>query len=221
MASLPAALVEGVDCDNDTMRQHRYVSNCIVQELSSCRVTCCGWRDMLYSACLLCSLLTAPLPCSCYASVFVQSVPLMLTAVQQLLDALSALGITYKLLATTQQLQPQQAHTAPAAPHQTSRTSSTSDSGGGSSSSSSGGGRVTSASECVQWQQQLLLHELVEPMHGSFCGLLEALSGLVVLVQEHVRRPTEASKAALHKEVSSADLNSLTMLICVVTWSTS
>lgn len=131
--------------------------------------------------------------------VLLQSVPLMLLSVQQMLDALSALVITYKLLNTMEQepqqqpcRQPQPAATKP------SSSSSGSDCGCGSSD-----GR--SPSQCVQWQQELLLHELVEPIHGSFTQLLSGLGELVKLVGVHVRGPTAATKEALHVKVRRAE----------------
>lgn len=124
----------------------------------------------------------------------IQSVPLMLSAVQQLLDALSALHITHKMLTTTisqpPTLQPL---------NNTLNTGSGLSSGTSSNSSSNSQSR--SPAECVQWQQRLLLHELVQPIHGSFCGLLQQLSALVQLVRAHVRQPTEVSRASLLAKV--------------------
>ena len=128
-----------------------------------------------------------------------QSVPLMLLAVQQLLDALLALGITHKLLFTQQPQNPQQPQGASSiANPDSSSTGAEASNSRGSSDGDSGSDR--SPEECMQWQQQL---ELVQPIHGSFCRLLGELAGLVVLVQQHVRQPSEASRAALKHKVSS------------------
>lgn len=115
----------------------------------------------------------------------------MLLAVQQLVDAMSAMLITHKLI--TQQPASQQALPAAAAAAAAAA---------GSGSSSSGSGSSRSPAECVQWQQELLLHELVEPIHGSFSRLLQELSVLTGLVGLHVRKPTDASRAQLSSKVS-------------------
>lgn len=121
----------------------------------------------------------------------------MLLAVQQMVDALSALNITHKLLTTMEQLGPQPQHQLQAVA--CARGSNV----GGSSTSSSGGGSssVRSAVECVQWQQELLLHELVQPIHGSLCQLLQELQELVGLVAVHIRSHSAATRAALLDKV--------------------
>lgn len=129
----------------------------------------------------------------------------MLQAVQQMVDALSALSITHKLLATMeQQTCPQ---TGRPAQHQlqagasarglTGDSSTNSSSGGGSGDGGSGQDRSRSAVECVQWQQELLLQELVQPIHGSLCRLLQELRELVGLVVTHIRSHSTATRAAL------------------------
>lgn len=139
--------------------------------------------------------------------IVLQSVPLMLLAVQQMVDALSALNITHKLLATMEQptSQPQQPSmpftTNTAANLSTSTADQTGDvadsNSNGSSGGSSGGGQGASAEQCVQWQQQLLLQELVMPIDGSFRELLTELGVLVGMVGLHVRAPTDASRVTL------------------------
>jgi hypothetical protein len=134
----------------------------------------------------------------------------MLLAVQQMVDALSALKITHKLLATMEQPAPQ--------PQQPLTAFSTSSAGGISTSTAGqagdaavsnknsryGGSQGASAEQCVQWQQQLLLHELVMPIDSSFRQLLGELAVLVGLVGAHVRVPTDASRVALLNKVRPA-----------------
>jgi hypothetical protein len=124
----------------------------------------------------------------------------MLQAVQQMVDALSALSITHKLLATMeQQTGPQTRrpaqHQMQAGPIGGSSSSTSSSSGG------SGQDRSRSGIECVQWQQELLLHELVQPIHGSLCRLLQELRELVGLVVTHIRSHSNATRAALLDKV--------------------
>lgn len=120
----------------------------------------------------------------------------MLLAVQQMVDALSALGITYKLLSTMDQPSTTAGNT-----FSTPGQFRSSGSQATNSASSSGGGGA-SAEECVLWQRQLLLEELVQPIHGSFCRLLQELGTLVGLVGAHVRAPTDAGRTALLSKVS-------------------
>lgn len=131
----------------------------------------------------------------------------MLLAVQQMVDALSALNITHKLLSTMEQpmpepQQPVTAFTTGADGISTSTAGQAGTAGFGSSSNSRrGSDQGASAAQCVQWQQQLLLHELVMPIDNSFRQLLGELGMLVGLVGAHVRAPTDASRVALLSKV--------------------
>jgi hypothetical protein len=108
----------------------------------------------------------------------------MLSAVQQLLDALSALGVTLRLIDATQQQLPQAGSGAQ---------------GAAPAAAAAGAAAVDCA--CGDWQQRMLFQELAQPVHAAVCGLLQQGQELAALVVGHVRSPSPDTRRQLADKV--------------------
>lgn len=130
----------------------------------------------------------------------------MLSAVQQLTEALAALKVTADLAQHQQQQAWIPTAASPAPPASAVAAPVThpvfTNGGGGQHADSAVADVSTSGSPVSKnWRSVLLYDELEGQLHGSMVNILDEMNELVVLVRQTLRKPTESNKRLLQQKV--------------------